>query len=311
LNSCRNVALVEVMKVNNAVPTEYNVIDIYGNPGKSCTSNPGYGVYDYTGQRAVRKTTVVYPESEWNPPSWVVTNIPGDIDQWIPITPPVPLVLFITEIADPPVGQLDPFIELYSPNYKDYVIPYDLYLIRFVDDQPVPSSVYLNLKGYKIQNDGMLVLCINQSTFEWNGKCDYGLGSDSIANIGGRFEYGLAKDVVIENGKIQKMAIVDLYGRPGPNTLKDYYFSGGRTTRITRVAPKSVFERIDWSITIDGYDPHNWNPDATGSPTFSPTPELDKNTPAPTKPPVPSPPSKGKGKGKGKKTGRRRVRVRE
>jgi len=82
LNTCRNVALVEVTTINNDVPTEYNVIDIYGYPGESCPSNTNYGVYDYSGLRAVRKTSVVYPESQWNQQSWVVTNTPYDIGQW-------------------------------------------------------------------------------------------------------------------------------------------------------------------------------------------------------------------------------------
>jgi hypothetical protein len=153
------------------VDQDGHVIDLFGPSGVSLPDN-----------RFARDKSYPQASSVWQPEAWIgeVTDACLSKDymdelfvvrEWAE----VPLRLKISELSNPSDDINNRFVELYSPNKRDYIIDEDLMLIRYDSGN--------NGTGKKINERGFIVLCKDTSqrfntAGEWAGKCDYPLGSD-------------------------------------------------------------------------------------------------------------------------------------
>jgi len=208
---------------------------------------------------------------------------------------PVPLVLLFSEICDPRQGE--GFIELYSPNKSNYRIVEDLIIKRWVGDSINPND-FEKLTGLTINEDGFLILCVDQSK---TAKCSKSIGWNSIITPGAASTYCIAKCAHLY---VEECPCVDWYGKIGLPTIdSDYDYSGGRAYRVTPYANTQYFDESHWRFAnkISQYD--ECDPGELTPP--SPTPNTQPN-PTPNQPSGPSKPNWRPSKG-GPSKGRRQV----
>lgn len=193
----------------------YVIVDLYGVRGQSCAGTP----FDFEGGTAVRKIPGSVPVSIWNPIQWDIT---------------IPIKLIITEITDPLENEKKyRFVELYSPNKKNYVIQTsDNLLLKTT----IPSSgdSIISLTGLQTDQNGLLVLCTSNDYYQQ--RCNYVLGEDTAADTPGT--------AVVEILKGQ--TIVDVYGLDGTGQYKS--FVGGRVNRLTDTI-NPTFDSTNWYIS--------------------------------------------------------------
>lgn len=236
---------------------------------------------------------------------------------------PTPLVLWITELADPNNNANRRFIELYSPNKRNYVITEPLKLVKIVGGDQSPSG-FEDLKGLTIDANGFLLICNRKDLVEAceNEPVSYpALLDDQM----GKRDYA-----IVEMPDLTTVTYIDIYGVPGTGAANSFqYFTGGRAFRKRRVIrPNDTFTLSEWIVAPSaGSDAWNGVPgtiqnkeaspgcwygagmdcggnDQVGPPTVSPAPsaESDRNLY-----------KSGKGKqpkaGKGDTKNRRRTRV--
>ena len=275
-------------------------LDIYGYKDSALIRTE----HEYKGCRAVRN--VDYPfglpwfdRSSWEIicPKYSVIPLPGeacDPRVWAK----VPLILFFTEFCDPKDDKSKRFIELYSPNKRDYKIDDDIIVMKWEGASPYPSYFYLNLKGRTINQDGFLVLCINWNS--WNSdKCEVPTGYSSIVNSPGSDHFALAKCERPGND----CKIIDSFGSPGVvGSGSSQDFTNGRAYRLeSNPMPKKVFDINQWVIRrnklSESCDPGIWDhlpPEPTSAPTVGgkkrPSPG-NNNGPTPSKKTVAPAPS--------------------
>ena len=195
----------------------------------------------------------------------------------------IPLILSLSEFCDPVDDKNKRFIELYSPNKKDYKIDDDLILMKWDGTNPNPSYVFQPLKGAEINEDGFLVLCI--TWYVWGSdKCEVSTGYNSFVALSGTEHIALAECA----HPYANCNCIDTFGVPGVDpTLTGQVFTDGRAARHpdSIAYPSKIFNIGQWVITpnvsSDKCDP--------GTSTPPPAPVLP---PAPT-PTPPSGPSKG------------------
>ena len=268
-------------------------LDIYGYPGVSLEDTP----HEYKGCRVARKIDYPFGVSNFDSDMYEIICVadsivqqPGtdsDPRQWIEI----PLILSLSEFCDPMDDKNKRFIELYSPNKKDYKISDNLILMKWEGTSPNPSYVYRPLKDLTIDEDGFLVLCV--SWYFWGSdSCDVSTGYNSIVAMTGTEHFAIAKC----DHPSESCDPIDTFGVPGADAnLTGQVFTDGRAWRIPDSIsfPKKVFDSNQWvitpSVTSDKCDPGSFPPPVP--PTLPPAP-----TPTP-----PSGPSKGKSKSKSKR----------
>jgi hypothetical protein len=252
---------------------------------------------NFAGGRAIRSPSAKKPSKVWNPDDWWI--VPGNNgDDVLSVTDmdprewnEFPLILIITELADPLDNKLNRFIELYSPNKSNYEIVEDLILVRYEDATGIPRSIpYINLKGMVINQDGFLVLCVEGSWWSTAQCTSTYPPTQFVGTTTGTMKIAIMEGTLPSpQGKI-----VDIFGVPTSDG-GDNDFSDGRALRVRSIeTPKNQFLRSDW-IIIPG----------TGSGTvssslFDPGLWLDcgaggcASDPSPSPPSSPSTPSKGK-----------------
>ena len=207
-----------------------------------------------------------------------------------------PLVLWITEIADPNENNNRRFIELYSPNKRGYVIKESISLVKFKGGQATHSTTYENLTGLRIDENGFLLIC---NDLEKVDACVYTpeLATFLGGNMG-KNDWAIA-EVNIDDPLTSK--IIDIFGVPGRGANNsNQNFVGGRAFRKARVnTPNDTWTIDEWivapsigntkytdSVGASETSPGCWygagrvcTKDLVGPPTLSPTPssEADKN----------------------------------
>jgi len=230
---CYNLAIVRGDQ--STFTPYYDVVDIFGINGVACSGTQS----DFSGGYARRLPNFVTPRKVWLFSEWQVVK--GDPD---------PLILYITEIADPADGMANRFVELYSPNRMDYdITPEDnIILVRYTGSNSDPDPVpFLNLQGFRINQYGFLVLCVSDACY--GGKCDYVLGVNSIANNPGNVDVALMRGPYPDGDN----EIIDIYGVPGQATLPSQDFSGGRAIRRSdAISPNNVCVADNWFVIPGG-----------------------------------------------------------
>merc|ERR1711915_74139 len=190
------------------------------------------------------------------------------------------LKLFFTELADPYDDDSRRFIELYSPNRRNYIIRENLYIFRH---GATSNNVigWLHLKGIRIDGNGFAVLCVTN----WTNKCTAVTGYQSIVYSPGIYSFTLQKCV---NAPTGACARIDSYGI-GQFSVDSSYENGRAVRRIdAQPMPSYHFYLSHWyvfkGVTSIECDPGEWedeDEDRTG-----------------ITPPAPTPPRSSKGKGR-------------
>ena len=128
--------------------------------------------------RASRDESYSSPSRVWQPLSWIVedkANSTG-MESTIRSLEFIPLRLVFYELLNPIDDGRNRFIELFSPNKKNYAIEEDIYLVR----NSANGDVFeMNLRGKEINGNNQMVFCLDNSerfnTGTWSDKCDYKL----------------------------------------------------------------------------------------------------------------------------------------
>jgi hypothetical protein len=269
------------------------------------SSNQGFKPSDtssnFAGGKAIRDPSAKLPSKVWNPNDWWI--VPGsagedvlsvtDMDprEWNEF----PLVILITELADPLDNKLNRFIELYSPNKSNYEIVDDLVLVRYEDTTGIPRSIpYINLKGQVINEMGFLVLCVQGSAWSDEQCTSKDLPTQFVGTTTGTMTIAILEGTLPSpQGKI-----VDIFGIPTSNA-SNHDFSDGRAVRVrSSETPRKQFLRDDWIIipgsgsgTVSSglFDPGVWVDCGSGGCASDPSP------PSPSSPSKGSPSSPSKG----------------
>ncbi len=142
------------------------------------------------GPRYARDKSYSQPSSVWVPEAWfevsssIIDLSDTEVEDLFGLRgwKEAPLVLVISELANPIDDFNNRFIELYSPNKRDYVINEDLMLLRY--DSSEISEAHIDLRGKRINEDGFIIFCKDTSEQfgpggNWTGLCDYSLASDA------------------------------------------------------------------------------------------------------------------------------------
>ncbi len=118
-------------------------LDIYGYPDATLEDTE----HEYSGCRAVRKMKYPFGMFSFQPGVWEIVcdtvgfpSLPGedcDPRNW----EHVPMVLFFSEFCDPQDDKSKKFIELYSPNKRNYKIDEDIIVMKWGGSDPYPSHV--------------------------------------------------------------------------------------------------------------------------------------------------------------------------
>jgi len=290
-NPITNLPGCYALAIVSGSQADYEVHDIFGVPGSPCEGTDA----DFGGGKATRYPQFIKGQDPWVPAEWeVIPGAGGD-----------GLILYITEIADPADNPLNRYVELYSPNKRNYPITTsdNIILVRYTGANSAPDNFpYLNLASYVINEYGFLVLCVSNACY--GAKCDYVLGENSIANNPGDVDVALMAGPYPGENNV----IYDIYGVPGQEVYPSQDFTGGRAVRRKdAISPNSVCVADNWYVVPGG---------VYGGPTLSCS-QLDPGCwygigdCDDLSAPAPSPNGKGKGgKGKGKSKGNRRTRRR-
>jgi len=282
-------------------------LDIYGFVGSSLKGT----IYAYADCRVARKILYPYGLYPFDANVFEVGCRTSSVDPGDLCSPPAinpygvisdprlwesnPTLLFISEICDPVDDPNKRFIELYSPNKRNYVIDEEMMIVKWSGSSPNPSYYFQPLMGQEIDENGFLVVCQNFYTFG-SSSCDIASGPLGIAALSGSDHFGIFKGCATPYDTCET---VDLYGIPGTSaqdTAQD--FSGGRAYRPDGfdllLNPYLAFDISEWvvqrNVPADMCDPGCLTPSSPVAP--SPV------QPSPTGPTGPTGPSKGKGKSK-------------
>ncbi len=270
-------------------------LDIYGYRDASLVGTQ----YSHDNCRVARKTEYPYGLSWFSPNTWEIICVPkNDIsshpkDEADPrVWKDIPLVLFFSEFCDPQDESNKRFIELYSPNKRNYKIEKDLIVMKWEGTSTAPSYSFMSLKDEIINANGFLVLCINWYIFD---ECDVQTGFSGIANSGGNDHFALAEC----ERPGDDCNLIDVYGYPGTGTSAsgtDQDFSNGRAYRFEFFHPvaRKIFDIDQWVVSTEATavcDPGVIDTTSTKPPSPNPRP----TPPAPTRPaPTPSGSKKSK-----------------
>jgi hypothetical protein len=119
----------EAVAIISGSLTNFQILDLYGVIGTD-----GFGTgRDFEGGRVVRKYGIyASPTVIWNPSQWIIFSPantgqcdPGEWKEEVEPISPDGLVLIISEVATPSdssVSNNNNFVELYSPNKKNFII---------------------------------------------------------------------------------------------------------------------------------------------------------------------------------------------
>jgi len=210
-----------------------------------------------------------------------------------------PLVLWITEIADPNGNNKRRFIELYSPNKRGYVINESISLVKFRGGKNTHAEIYVSLTGLRIDKNGFLLICNDTTLVD---ACEYTPDTPEFDNFldgnMGKNDWAIAE---VDSETPLNSRIIDIFGVPGKGAKNsNQNFVGGRAFRKARVnRPNGIWTIDEWivapsignpkyadSVGASETSPGCWygagmdcTEDLVGPPTVSPAPssEADKN----------------------------------
>lgn len=222
-------------------------VDMYGYPKETLRDTK----FEFNEGRAVRRFHSHYSFGHFRPSSWQVNPhekdlaLVTDMDprEWVEI----PLKLIFTEFCDPSDDPNNRFIELYSPNKRDYVIRENLVLLKFEGTLYTPSADFESLRGKRINEDGFLVLCTS-ATYWGEEKCDVVLGSFGISNSDGHNHFVLAE---CHSNDLSNCDFIDVYGRPMQDIDgTDQDFKNGMAVRRKgpNVKATPIFDINQWYV---------------------------------------------------------------
>ena len=252
-------------------PTLFDeVVDIYD------TSELKLEEMDEAGGRAVRKTSIIEPKTQWKEDYWFVEYGADEREmipqQWLNVTENI----IITEIVDANRNG-GRFVELYVKEYdngtEDGTIKEDeLQLVVFASNSKNPSwSTAINLKGAKVSRDGFLVFCSRTDLGLFNdGACNnpIDLIGDQLSPISSNGD----DQIAIVQGSDGKYSIRDIFGIIGKDgTGQAHQFTNGRAVRKTNsLYPELEWKKDSWSIQsptdLSETDPLKWvSNDCTGN----------------------------------------------
>ena len=181
----------------------------------------------------------------------------------------IPLILTLSEFCDPNDNKNKRFVELYSPNKRNYRINDDLILMKWIGTNPSPSYSFQPLKGATIDENGFLVVCINW-VFWGTEKCEISSGFNSFAELSGTENIALAR---CNHPFDDTCDCIDTYGVPGIDAATaSQVFTNGRAWRKhdSLVIGSKIFNIGQWEVTpnvsSDKCDP--------GKSTSAPSPTL-------------------------------------
>jgi hypothetical protein len=280
---CDDVAIVSGSSQDN-----YNILDIYGNPGEQCNAG---SMSSFTNGKAERINTTSsrQPKKVWAKSDWIVkigSNV-GDCHPRAWSVAPEAVQIMITELTDPNGEPENRYIELYSPNKQNYEILENYWVVL----KGTPDYSY-PLKGTRIGSDGFLLLCRSRN-FWSETQCDHELGPNSVAD-----NDGCQVVIIYSSGdgtNFDPNDIVDVYGI-GSACAGD--FQGGIVERLESVnAPSPVFRSQEWVVT----KPASKNQCTPRSKRISSGGGLPP-APAPAPTPTKMPSNKNKNKNKNKNT---------
>ena len=272
---CDRVAIIEGTKY------KFSIVDMFGYREESCEKS------DFTGGRAVRLYNTTSSEPNFNHYNWeIVKDIrtkDADPHEWNE----VPLIIFITEVADPFGDKRNRFVELYSPNKRSYAIPdeMDLHLVAGVDPTDDHESEYfMTLSGKTINEDGFLVICVVGSFWD-DDQCDLKVAEDLLPSfLNGQVSVAI---VETEDHPVSLSDVVDLYG----STRFDYYakyVDGKASRKVGNTRASGRFDTDDWciynfasSFDASQFSPGKWTNDCDDTIELPPTPSINPPSPSP------------------------------
>ena len=140
-----------------------------------------YGMTNVTQEfsRCARDKSYSLPSSVWQPQAWTI--IAGGIakfeDMDIRMWEENPVYLIFNELFNPIDDESNRFIELFSPNKRNYTITTDMKVVRKSSDGS--SLIETSLKNKRINERGLIVFCKDSSNSFRNGhlkgRCEYPL----------------------------------------------------------------------------------------------------------------------------------------
>ena len=159
--------------------------------------------------------------------------------------------LFITEIADPNDNSKLRYVELYSPDSAGQVISDDLYLQRWTNEKPSPTtSSNISLKGETIGSDGFLVVAANKALLD----AEFGTGTADInGGTGGPADSNGDDQIALVEISNSSTTIVDLFGIPGEDgSGTNHEFEDGLAERkSTSTTPSNPWVPSEWNVFSD------------------------------------------------------------
>ena len=314
LNNFDAIAIVEGI-VDGPHP-HFDILDVYGVIGSYSPIALGAG-------RAVRKIFATSPRPEYVRSDWIKmrTNeyLMSNPRDWIYEKPTIIDdddvgcnidTLIITEIADPVDDKMGRFIEVYCPLACSHgKILGDFTIVSHTGSDVGVQLNAVSLKGYRLDSNGFLVICVGQSLF--SQRCDAFAGVGSVVDNDGTHAVAIRyRNTIID---VYGSAFAASYGACITTSGSGFYtgtnwhcFTNGRVVRRKTMMTASVSFTMDyWVISQPIYwyicDPGVWTdpycfvcdlpPVVTGPPkiyTHYPTPAP---VPYPTLSPYPpSPP---------------------
>lgn len=192
--------------------------------------------------------------------------------------------LYFTELADPSDAPDKRFIELYSPNRRNYAIEAPLFIMKHDPFSEKVVGTY-SLTSVLVNGEGFIVVCAT-----YFHRCTSIAGFTSIINSAGTYAWTLQ---ACPNGVCE---VIDSYGFGCFGG--DHSYEDGRAVRKKDAQPKpsATFFLSHWDIYRD-------------IPFSETTPGEWENEDEKTQPPAPpSPPASAPSKGKGKSKSKRKMR---
>jgi hypothetical protein len=193
------------------VDQDGNVTDVFGvEPEETTTTDNSSRELEETASsvtRFARDKSYSQASSIWQPEAWIEVSgtrlLSYAMDELFVVRgwAEAPLILVISELCNPSDDINNRFVELYSPNKRDYTIDEDLMLFRYDLGNNDTADAFIDLRGKQINERGFIVFCKDTSqrfdtSGEWDGYCDYSLGSD-FNNTSSVVDWDLFQNIIM------------------------------------------------------------------------------------------------------------------
>ena len=193
------------------VDQDGNVTDVFGvEPEETTTTDNSSRELEETASsvtRFARDKSYSQASGIWQPEAWIEVSgtrlLSYAMDELFVVRgwAEAPLILVISELCNPSDDINNRFVELYSPNKRDYTINEDLMLLRYDLGNNDTADAFIDLRGKEINERGFIVFCKDTSqrfdtSGEWEGYCDYSLGSD-FNNTSSVVDWDLFQNIIM------------------------------------------------------------------------------------------------------------------